>query len=43
MSHIQALTQALVQLLDDFYDEQVNLISQKILVRADSAASSHEF
>ena len=42
-SHIEVLGQALAQLPDDFYDEDGNLIGEKILVRTDSAGSSREF
>lgn len=41
--HISILTEALAQLPDDFYDQDGTLISEKILVRTDSAGASREF
>lgn len=41
--HIEVLSQALAQLPDEFYDEQGELIGEKILIRTDSAGASREF
>lgn len=41
--HSNILTEALAQLPDHFYDEDGNLIGEKILVRTDSAGASREF
>lgn len=41
--HIEVLNQALVQLPDDFYDSHGELISEKILIRTDSAGASRAF
>ncbi|WP_346925594.1 IS1380 family transposase [uncultured Arthrobacter sp.] len=41
--HIKVFTQAIEQLPDDFYDEQGELIGEKVLVRTDSAGASRKF
>ena len=41
--HIEALSQALAVLPDDFYDKDGVLIGEKLLVRTDSAGASREF
>ncbi|WP_346922877.1 IS1380 family transposase [Glutamicibacter creatinolyticus] len=41
--HIEALSQALEVLPDDFYDQHGVLIGEKLLVRTDSAGASREF
>jgi len=41
--HIEVLTQVLVQLPDDFYNGQVNIIGEKILIRTESAGASGKF
>lgn len=41
--HISILAEALAQLPDIFYDQDGNLIGEKILVRTDSAGASREF
>ncbi|WP_104118390.1 IS1380 family transposase [Arthrobacter sp. B1805] len=41
--HIKVFTQAIEQLPDDFYDQQGQLIGEKVLVRTDSAGASREF
>ncbi|MFM9432834.1 hypothetical protein ACFDR8_003753 [Arthrobacter sp. MP_2.3] len=41
--HIKVFTQAIEQLPDDFYDQQGELIGEKVLVRTDSAGASRKF
>lgn len=41
--HIKVFTQAIAQLPDAFYDQQGELIGEKILVRTDSAGASRKF
>lgn len=43
VDHISILAEALSQLPDDFYDQDGNLVGEKILVRTDSAGASREF
>ena len=41
--HVKVFTRAIEQLPDDFYDEQGELIGEKVLVRTDSAGASRKF